>query len=256
LVALTSLVEAQDRKKRGKEKAAKSLRDVSSIAKLGRGVRGNEGFFDVTIYGRDEKGKKKSTKAFLKLDDEVPLYVDRQVKIEHLKEGDKIVVFGRPVETEVEERVGGGGGGRGGRGGGGRIQRGWDRQIQNVKVLLTGDELDTNAVYKDTKDQSLKWVRSTITSTLGGIWIRHEGNKYKVVLAKRAPMIKRFRATTEKERKVLKKARYVHLNADETDSRPQTKKKSDAKKESYEGMRLIILDPRLLSSGYPLLFRT
>jgi hypothetical protein len=68
-----------------------------------------------------------------------------------------------------------------------------------------------------------------------------------------APILRRTKAG-EKEREILKKAKYVHLVGKKTDERPETKSKLDAKKPSFELKRIIILHPRLVSL-YPMLFK-
>lgn len=223
--------------------------DLRHIAKLGSPVRGSDGFFAVTYYYTDEKGKRKSKKAFVKIDDKVSVYVDRQSRIEDLEPGKTAHVFGRVVEREVHDRDGGkGGGGLSG------SHRGKDRQIQNARVILSGDELETNPAFKDPKDKAVKWVQATVSMSNVGLWVKREGEEYRVTLLRRAPILRRTKASAS-ERKLLKSGRYVHLIAKKTDERPQTKSNLDAKKPSFEAKRVVVLQTPYLKTVYPMLFK-
>ncbi len=250
-LALTSDVSAQRRRGGDKrDQKTEKTHDLRTIAKLGKGVRGNDGFFDVTYSYRDKKGKKKSQKAYLQIDKMVDVYLDRQVRLQDLEAGKKIFILGRAIEREVQERGGGAGGVGGARGG----QRGGkDRQIQNARVILTGDQVEVNRSYLDPKDKAIKWIEAIVSSSNAGLWVKYEGNEFRVTLGRKAPILVRVKLT-EKERKILKKAKYIHLVADESKVRPETKRRVDLEKPSFEMKRLIVLDPRLLTTVYPLLF--
>jgi len=228
--------------------------DVRTIARLGKGVRGNAGFFDVSYAYRDEKGRKKSRKAFLQIGETKEVYRDRQVRIGYLEAGQKIFILGRVVEREVQDRGGGlGGAGRGGAGRGGGGRGGKDRQIQNARVVVTGEAVEVNRSFIDPKEKSVMGLEARGASSNAGLWVKYQGNDFRVTLGRKAPVLLRYRMA-EKERKLVKKAKYIHLLADESDVRPDTARKSDLGKPSLEMKRLIVLDPRLVASTYPLLF--
>lgn len=252
-LALTNDASAQ-RRRGGDKTAEKSEKkhDLRTIAKLGKGVRGNESFFDVSYSYRDKKGKKKLQKAFLQIDAKADVYLDRQIRIQNLGAGKKIFILGRAVERDVQER-GGGGGGAGGALGGAGGRSGKDRQIQNARVILTGDAVEVNRSYVDPKDKAVKWIEATVSSSNAGLWVKYQGDEFRVTMGRKAPVLVRAKLT-EKERKILKKAKYIHLIADDSNVRPETKRRADLAKPSFDMKRLIVLDPRLLASTYPLLF--
>ena len=58
--------------------------------KLGKAVSGSESFYDFSYFFKDERGRKKSAKAFVQISAKTTLYYDRVVRIQDLKKGSKI----------------------------------------------------------------------------------------------------------------------------------------------------------------------
>ena len=213
--------------------------------KLGKAVSGSESFYDFSYFFKDERGRKKSAKAFVQISAKTTLYYDRVVRIQDLKKGSKIRMFARAVEQEVRGGPPGGGGGNVGQG-----RSGTDRQIQNAQLVILGDGVEVNESYEDKKDKELKWLDATVESSNSGLSVSYKGNTYRVTIDRKAPIIVR----TKVEQKYLKKARYVHVLGGSTDTRPKTKSRSDASKGSFDSERVIILDARSIRA-LPLIFK-
>ena len=213
--------------------------------KLGKAVSGSESFYDFSYFFKDERGRKKSAKAFVQISAKTTLYYDRVVRIQDLEKGSKIRMFARAVEQEVRGGPPGGGGGNVGQG-----RSGTDRQIQNAQLVILGDGVEVNESYEDKKDKELKWLDATVESSNSGLSVSYKGNTYRVTIDRRAPIIVR----TKVEQKYLKKARYVHVLGGSTDTRPKTKSRSDASKGSFDSERVIILDARSIRA-LPLIFK-
>ena len=219
--------------------------DLNGWGKLGKTVSGSETFYDFSYFYKDERGRKKSAKAFVQISPKTTLYHDRVIRIRDLKKGAKIRLFARAVEQEVRGGPPGGGGGNVGQG-----RSGTDRQIQNAQLVILGEGVEVNDSYEDKKDKQLKWIDATVESSNSGLSVSYKGNTYRVTIDRKAPIIQR----TKVESKYLKKARYIHVLGGSTDTRPKTKSRSDASKSSFDSSRVIILDARSIRA-LPLIFK-
>ena len=219
--------------------------NLNQWGKLGKAVFGSKSFYDFSYFVKDERGRKKSAKAFVQISAKTPLYFDRVVRIQDLKKGTKLRMFARAVEQEVRGGPPGGGGGNFGQG-----RTGTDRQIQNAQLVILGTGVEVNESYEDKKDKQLKWIDATVESVNSGLAVSYKGHTYRVTIARQAPIIVR----TKVDPKYLKKARYIHVQGASSDTRPKTKSKSDASKVSFESARVIILDARSIRA-LPLIFK-
>ena len=226
-----------------------------------RPVRGEKGTYEFW-YKKREKGKLRTRKVLVKVPEEkekCSVYQDVRIRLNHLKAKDRVLLFGKPVAHEVY----------GGRGGGlGAVRSGKDYQVQNTRVLLAGD-VDTFALdetYTNRKLPGVIWLRAEVQDTAGGLKVLYKGNGHRVNMAKRAPLVKRVKLVKrelERFRKSTKKRKvYLHADAVEEKKGSKKKKKTDDRKKSardnelktYRAGRVIILDPRLLKTAYPLIW--
>ena len=222
-------------RKRGRKEGKDKLHDLLVWGELGKPIRGSEGFYGFTYRKKDKKGKLRKIEAFVKVPEakkKCVFYKDHRITLKHLKRGDHVRIFGKPVESQVPYRGGAAGG-----------STGRDYQIQNGQVLLAGElaefSLDRNYTYP--KLPGVVWLEAEVQKTGGGLSVRFKGVNYRVAMAKRSALIKRVKI----ERKVFaksKKKRYVFLHADAIKERPETRKRGDADKKSYQAARIMLLD--------------
>jgi hypothetical protein len=195
-------------------------------------IKGTEEFYTFTY--RDGK---KSVAAFLKLPEGANLLYDKFIQLTDLKQGDAVWVFGRPVEREA--------GGQGGYGG-------VDRQIQNVSVVCTGKELNINSGYKDPRQKDSKWCQAVVSKPGPALWVKFDGQEYKLVTQKATPIFAREESSTKG---AIKNGTLVLVAAEETTERPESKKPADEKKPAYLARKVVLLDRRLERDAYPLVLK-
>ena len=254
--SLGVLSQDQGRGQRRRRDAAKDETskpaDLDGWGKLGSARKGEGGFYEFTLYRRNERGKVQTSKLLLKVPETLSPFLDRRVRIEDLKEGEQVYVFGRPEKREAQYGGGRGGGGGGGRGGGGAGRRGTDLQIKASRVVLSGKGLKVNEKYKDRRDARVKWCKGMLTRDgVKGLWMNYENANYRVALDARSPVLKRQQV----EKKFLRRGVYLQVEASTTAERPADEKKSDAKKECYVAEKLVILDSRSIRTVYPAVVR-
>jgi hypothetical protein len=265
--ALAAPASAQEEGRRGRKEPesgvqAVSSRSLATIARLGKEIEDAARFYDISYTVKDDKGKPKQEKALLKIADDVAVFYDRQIRLDELEPGQTVRILGRVVEREVQGRGGqgggsggaGGAGGAAGAGGFGGSPGGKDRQIQNARAILVGEETAVNESYKDAKDKSIRWVTATVSLSSSGLWVTYSNEEYRVTLDRKAPIIRREKAADDKERKLLKKAQWVHVLGKPADARPRSKSRADAEKPCFESTRVVLLDARLVATVYPALF--
>jgi len=206
------------------------------------GARGKTGFHEFTLYRKDKRGKPKPVQVLMQIPADVELLLDRQARPEELKEGEVLLVFGRPKEYDVDNSKAPGGARRGPR-------TGKDRQIQNTRIILTGTPLAVNETYKDSRDKELQWCQGAVSADgKKGVWIDYEGHKHRVLLAKGAPLLRRRKPSEKVARKLLKKGVYFWVEAEQTDADPGKKRKGDGA--AYTARKLVALDRRFLRTAY------
>lgn len=203
-----------------------------------RAVRGTD--FWTLNYVKVEDRRARKVSAFVKIPEKAKLYMDRLLRITDLEEGAKVQVLGKPVEREAVSASG-------------FIDI--DRQMTNVAALLTGELMTVDASYRDRRDPEIRWLQGEITQGAPAVYVGYKGAEYKLVMLRGSPIIKREKKELESgEKTPLKSGMYVGLYLDKADERPETGRSSDDEKESYEARAVVIADPRLVRSTYPLLF--
>ncbi len=244
LLIWSDTARAQSRGRGRVEKRPAAKFDLDSWGQLGKLVKGSADFYELTYYkktGEGRKAKVTKTKAFLKIPAETLLYEDIRIRLGQLKENEDVVIFGKHVSRDVPDQTG-------------RGRRGVDSQIQNASVVLSGElhgRLPFNRQFSDPRRSGHKWCEAKVTKSGGGLAVDYEGINSRVTMARGAPILKRMKAN----RKRLRNRVYVQLFGKKTAERPETKKKSDAKKESFEARLMVILDRGSLKTVYPLMWK-
>jgi hypothetical protein len=224
------------------EPAARSSGDFYHWGKLGIPVSGTEDFVVLSYTYLDEKKKKVSEKTMVQISESADLCADQQIRLEDLKESESVYILGKRVERDVPSRRGG----AGGAGGAGGNSRGKDYQIQAARVILAGEDLDVNLRFEDPKDKSIKWHKAVVTKSSAGLSVRYENNEHRVTLETGAPILRRVKC----EKKLFKSGRYVLVKGSMTDVPAGAEKKATTPTTAVRPRRVVILDPRYMSSAY------
>jgi hypothetical protein len=219
-----------------KKKAAAAKKSSSDLDAWGtiKEVKGT-GFWELS-YAKVEGQKRVKHSAFIKVESDLAMLEDKMMQVAELKEGDKVLMWGRPVERDTP--------------GMGGVAGGLDRQIQNVAVVAAGDDVAVKGSFKDPKDANMQWLEATVSKPGQAIWANYEGGEYKVVMVRTVQAFKRDKAA---ESRKLKSGMYVQVEGTKSEERPETKSSADAKKESFSVKSLVILDTRLTKLAYPML---
>ena len=231
--------EAQGRgKKRPKE--AKPY-DLKSWGKILKAPKEADGFYELEYYKRNSKGKLKKNKAFLKIPGKVVMYKDVAVRSKQLQEGDKVAIFGEPITHEHPARTGAG-----------ALGTHKEYHIKTARVVLAGPpaSFGIDETFTHQKSPKEKWIIADVVTTSGSLTVRYQGRDHKVLLVKKAPILKRIKIDNKK----VRKGSTVRVFANKSKTRPETQKKADAKKGSFEATRIILMDRRYTKTAYPLMW--
>ncbi|MEM7234247.1 MAG: hypothetical protein AAF517_18865 [Planctomycetota bacterium] len=233
-------------KKNDEAKKRESEFDIKAWGKLGKAIKGSDGFYEITYYvSPGPKKKPKPVKAFVKIAEDCTVFHDRAIKVEQIKAGSNLHIFGKPVERDVPNR-----------GGGGVNRGGTDRQIQNAQVVLCGDteSFDIDERYKHPKLDDMKWLKAEAEQSKGGLSVKFGLSPYRVVLGKRSPVLLRqkVKRTVKLDKKLLRSGAMIRIFANKTRDRPETKRKSDKEKGAFQADRVVLLDRRYVRSIYPM----
>ena len=110
LPALVTPGLAQDRVRKGKKKKASAPAftnlQIDTWGRLGKERRGEDGVFDLTYFKTDERGKRRSVKARVKIQEATPLWLDRRIKMTQLEGGKSVWAFGKAVARDVKDENG------------------------------------------------------------------------------------------------------------------------------------------------------
>jgi hypothetical protein len=220
---------------KAKEKEEESKTSKSDLEAWGviKEMKGTD-FWNFT-YTKVEGRKATRPTVFIKVASEPTFYQDKAIQLTALKEGEKVWLLGRPVEREAPSASG---------------MLGMDRQMQNVSAVVVGDFLQPNTSYKDPRDPKVQWLEAEVSEAGQAIKVKYEGAEYKVVMSKSFVAVRREKCA---EAKALKGNMSVQIAGDKSTERPETKSSADAKKESFLVKSVVILDPRVLKTLYPIL---
>lgn len=227
-----------------KEKEGPQAVSLEVWGKLGKAVKDAEGFWELASYGTDAKGRRTTEKVLIEIAESTQLFADSPIRLEDLKSGDEIWLFGKAVQRDVLSKRGA------------KDRRGTDRVIQAVRAILAGEGLSVNQSFADPKDPSFRWLKATVSDSSAGLRVHYQGQEYRVTLEKDAALLRR----SDCPRKALKSGVYVQVFGEKTDP-PEPAEKVKAEKRKSETKlaircnRIAILDARYISSAYALIVR-
>ncbi len=205
----------------------------------GNALKGSDAFRELASYGVDAKGRRTTEKVLVEISDPMEFYADSPIRMEDLKPGDEIWLFGKAVQREVLSKRGA------------KDRSGADRVIQAVRAILAGEALSVNASYADPKDPGFKWLKATVSDSSGGLRVHYQGQEYRVTLEKDAPILRR----SDCPKKLLKSGIYVQVFGEKRDPPESAAKTKSSPKLTIRCKRVILLDARYLGSVYPLIVR-
>lgn len=190
----------------------------------------HDDYFDLRF-----KEGRKSHAVFVRLGDKADYLRDRLLTVTELAEGDSVWILGRRLEQDVPGQR--------------NVRGGTDRQMQNVQAILRGIESEPKRKPRDAEKTKVAWYRGKVVSATGSLSVEVNGDTYRAVMRKSTPIVAREKI----ERDEIKKTAVISVMAKPTEQRPETKRKSDREKKAYDATKVIVLDPRLLRSIYPLI---
>ncbi|MGQ9590919.1 MAG: hypothetical protein ACUVYA_11555 [Planctomycetota bacterium] len=227
----------EGRKEAGKGKpAAKAAPEKHDLETWGvvKPVKGTE-FWELK-YAHTEGGRRLAKTAYFKPAADATFYTDRAVPVTDLKENEEVWLFGKRFEQEVPALPG---------------MPGTDRQMKNVAAIVAGEAVEASKDRTDPKDPSVRWFRVTVAKPGAALYVIYDAVQYKVVAVRDFRVMRREEGGDAKR---LKSGMYVAVALDKTEERPNTGKSADAKKECFVAKSVAILDPKLVSTLYPLLY--
>ncbi|MEE3053091.1 MAG: hypothetical protein VYB34_05105 [Planctomycetota bacterium] len=219
--------------KQGEEAArAKPAYDLVGWGQL-KPVKGNEGFFEFACTAR-EKGRWRKLKTFVKLSDDLKVLADSRVELSEFKKDDKVYALGKNREDTSVSPMG--------------LSVTYYRII-GVQALLRGKGIQVNKEYRDRKDKAVRWLDMLVETNDGQLEVTFfEQKGYRVEVSKRTLLLSRMPA----EASLItsnSKGLYAFVLGKKSDERPDTGRKSDAKKPVFSTTRVIVLDPVAVKLG-------
>ena len=221
-----------------KTNVSKTAPDVESWGQIGKSVRGAKDFYEITYSKRNERGKRKKTKAFLRIPSDLPIYEDRLIRWPTLEPAATVAIFGKVVKLTVPEP------------GEGRGQKLVDQfQIRDPRVLLAGDVMNfrLDKKFKHSRLKGYKWLEGRVSQINGGFRIEIGGTEHHVKIKKETPILLRQRV----DRKRLKKKLSIRLVAHKIAAKPVEK---PGKRESFEASQLVVIPKGLATVVYPMVW--
>lgn len=225
--------------------AKKSEFDLETWGQI-KEVKGTD-FWEVK-YLQIEGRRAKAVTAFVKVPEDAVRYDDTVGRVDDLKEGDAVMVFGKRFESEAPSL-------------GGYI--GTDRQMKAVAALVLGDDVAVNEEFTDPRDDTLRWYKCAIAKTGGGLSVTYDSAEYKVAMERTGQIILRTKREkdAEKTKKVvplktvpLKTGLRVGFALMKSEDRPETGRSSDDKKEAYVAKKVFVPDRRMTAAVYRMLY--
>ncbi len=222
------------------EKDAAGGESLDVVATLGKSVKDSD-FHEITYY-HVEGRKRKKIKALVKIPESLPLIQDIPGRIAQLKEGDVVLIWGKPEEREVVGNAGG--------------VVGVERYIKQGKVLLAGKgfNVDLAAESDDPREKGFKWCEAQVEKAGKGnsLSVTLKEASYRVSMDKSFRMIVRTPipedAAAKLRKRLLRSGASLILNAKPTADRPEGVSDDDDRK-TYEAKAVVIV-PRSLSRIY------
>ena len=240
IIGLQLRLPAQDKegvKGEGQKQGEEAARAKPSYDLVGWGqlkpVKGSEGFFEFSCTAR-EKGRWKKLKSFVKLSDDLKVLADTRAKLGEFKKDDKAFVLGKSREDTSVSPMG---------------LSITDYRIISVQAVFRGKGLQVNEEYRDRKDKAVRWLDTLIETNDGELTVTFFDQKgYRVELGKRALLLSRMPAEASLVT-ANTKGLYAFVLGKKSEERPDTGRKSDAKKSVFSTSRVIVLDPMAVKLG-------
>ena len=237
LISLQLPLSAQDEGEKGRKQAEKAAKTQPAYDLGGWGqlkpVKGNEGFFEFACTAR-EKGRWRKLKAFVKLSDDLKVLADSRVELSEFKKDDKVFALGKNREDTSVSPMG--------------LSVTYYRII-GVQALLRGKGIQVNKEYRDRKDKAVRWLDMLVETNDGQLEVTFfEQKGYRVEVSKRTLLLSRMPV----EASLITangKGLYAFVLGKKSDERPDTGRKSDAKKPVFSTTRVIVLDPMAVKLG-------
>ncbi len=244
VVALSSPVLSQDdgakkspeeepgTEKKGTENAKKKPSyDLIAWGQL-KPVKNQEGFYEFS-YTAKVKRKRRKLSAFVKIGDDLKVLKDQRATPKQLQVGTKALVLGRVYEKNSLDATG---------------LSSTVFSMRNVQALLIGKGIKVNTDYRDPRDDEVMWYAAVVADSKKGVAFEIDKNEHQTTLDRKSLIIQRLVAEAEDLGK-SKKGFYAFILARKSEERPETKKKSDAKKEAFVTSRIILLDLTAVKAG-------
>jgi len=209
-----------------KEKVKAESYDLNTQGVLGAPAKGGGDFYEFTYTVLDGK-KRSSKKAWIKIDSETTVLKDRKALVSEFKEGDPLMIFGKPVERES--------GGPGGYVGGGKNFR----VIQASRVILAGKSLTVNDAYADPRDKTFTWCESKVEKAGAAMTVTYNDGSYKLSLDQGAAIF--LRGDGDLKRDVKKGAKLV-VQGNTVSEKPD----GEEERPTFKVVQAIVMEPSLL----------
>jgi len=220
-----------EKKPRSADKPAKApgrQYDLSTRGVLGAQPKSGGEFYELS-YQIVEGKKAVKKKAWVKIDAETVLLRDRAAGVAEFKEGESLMIFGKPVERESA--------------GPGGISAGKNfRLIQASRVIIGGKGVSVNEKYADPKDKDFDWCEATVEKAGPAMTVTYEGASYKLDIDRKGSAIL-IRGDGDLKRDVKRGAQVV-VSASALSEGPGGEEKDE--RPAYKAEQVIIIEPRLL----------
>ena len=212
----------QDPKKAEKKKGP--TYELNTQGTLGAPAKGSPDVYEFTYTESDGK-KPVKKQAWVKIDASTKLLRDRQADLKEFKEGEALMVFGKPVARDS--------GGKGYVGGKTYL-------MQASRVVLGGKELSVNDAYKDAKDDKFQWCEATIEKPGQAVTLSYSGASYKLTLDKGAGVFMRSDGEVKRD---IKKGAHLVVKGNSVAEKVEG---DDKGLTVFQAAEVIAMEPRLL----------
>lgn len=212
--------EEKKTKKKTKEAPSKSESyDLQVQGKFGGPAKGSGDFYDFSFTSTEGK-KKSNKKVWLKIDSGTTLLCDKAVGVAEFKEGESLMIFGKPMDFES--------GGKG-------YSSGKEFRIQAARIIIGGKAVTVNDDYKDAKDKGFQWCEGSVEKAGQAITVQYQGASNRVSIDKGAAILKRGDGDLKKD---LRKGALILVKASKISEEPEGEKE---KREAYRAGEVLII---------------
>jgi hypothetical protein len=209
----------------GRKKAEPESYDLNTQGVVGAPAKSGGDFYDFT-YSVLEGKKRANKKAWIKIDSSTTIIKDRMAQLSEFKEGDSLMIFGKPVEREAPSTGG--------------IATGKPlRVIQASRVVLGGKSLTVNEAYADPRDKAFAWCDAKVEKAGAAVTVNYSNASYKLALDQQPAIFLRgdgdLKRDVKKGAKLIAQGNTVSEKPDGEEERP-----------TFKIVQAIVMEPRLL----------